>query len=54
MVPNAKNSYDNDCVWSGSLLATEFDSIRHHVKEGKRGACQQKAATVLPDRAAAT
>ena len=24
------------------------------VKNGKRGACQQKAATVLPDRTAAT
>ena len=25
-----------------------------HVKKGKRGACKQKAATVLPDRTAAT
>ena len=25
-----------------------------HVKKGKRGACQQKAATVLPNRTAAT
>ena len=33
---------------------TEFDSIRHHVKKGKRGACRHKAATVLPDRTAAT
>ena len=33
---------------------TEFDSIGHHVKKGKRGACKQKAATVLPDRTAAT
>ena len=33
----------------------EFDSrIGHHVKKGKRGACKQKAATVLPDRTAAT
>ena len=32
----------------------EFDSIGHHVKKSKRGACQQKAATVLPDRTAAT
>ena len=32
----------------------EFDSIRHHVKKGKRGACKQKAATVLPNRTAAT
>ena len=37
-----------------TLIATEFDSIGHHVKKGKRGACQQKAATVLPDRTAAT
>ena len=35
-------------------IATEFDSIRHHVKKGKRGACRQKAATVLPNRTAAT
>ena len=33
---------------------TEFDSIGHHVKKGKRGACKQKAATVLPDRITAT
>ena len=33
---------------------TEFDSIGHHVKKGKRGACRQKVATVLPDRTAAT
>ena len=26
--------------------------LDHHVKKGKRGACQQKAATVLPDRTA--
>ena len=32
----------------------EFDSrIGHHVKNGKRGACEQKAATVLPNRTAA-
>ena len=54
MVPNAKINYDNDCVRSGSLLAIEFDSIRNHVKKGKRGACRHKAATVLPDRTAAT
>ena len=28
--------------------------LDHHVKKGKRGACKQKAATVLPDRTAAT
>ena len=33
---------------------TEFDSIGHHVKKSKRGACRQKAATVLPYRTAAT
>ena len=33
---------------------TEFDSIGHYVKKGKRGACEQKAATVLPNRTAAT
>ena len=37
-----------------TMLAIEFDSIRHHVKKGKRGAHKQKAATVLPDRTAAT
>ena len=37
-----------------TMLAIEFDSIRHHVEKGKRGACRQKAATVLPDRTAAT
>ena len=36
------------------METTEFDSIRHHVKKSKRGACKQKAATVLPDRTAAT
>ena len=36
------------------METTEFDSIGHHVKKGKRGACQQKAATVLPNRTAAT
>ena len=28
--------------------------LDHHVKKGKRGACKQKAAAVLPDRTAAT
>ena len=37
-----------------TLIATEFDSIRHHVKKSKRGTCRQKAATVLHDRTAAT
>ena len=29
-------------------------ALDHHVKKGKRGARQQKAATVLPNRTAAT
>ena len=33
---------------------TEFDAIGQHVKKRKRGACEQKAATVLPNRTAAT
>ena len=37
-----------------TLLAAEFDSIRHHVKNDKRGACKHKAATVLLNRTAAT
>ena len=36
------------------MKTTEFDSIGHHVKKSTRGACQQKATTVLPDRTAAT
>ena len=31
----------------------EFDAIGQHVKNGTRGACEQKAATVLPNRTAA-
>ena len=42
------------CLEWVTLTATEFDSIGHHVKKGKKGTCKQKAATVLPDRAAAT
>ena len=37
-----------------TLLTTEFDSIGHHVKKDKRGASKHKAATVLPNRTAAT
>ena len=33
---------------------TGFDAIGQHVKKSKRGACEQKAATVLPNRTAAT
>ena len=31
----------------------EFDAIGQHVKNGRCGACRQKAATVLPNRTAA-
>ena len=56
MVPNAELNDDNNCLGSGPLSwKPEFDSrIGHHVEKGKRGACQQKAATVLPNRTAAT
>ena len=37
-----------------TLLTTEFDSIGHHVKNDKRGACEHKAATALPNSTAAT
>ena len=36
-----------------TLITTEFDSIGHHVKNDKRGACKHKAAMVLPNRTAA-
>ena len=36
------------------METTEFDAIGHHVKKGKRGACEQKAATVLPNCTGAT
>ena len=29
-----------------TLLTTKFDSIGHHVKKSKRGACKHKTATV--------
>ena len=35
------------------METTEFDAIGHHVKKDKRGAYQQKAATVLPNCTAA-
>ena len=35
------------------METTEFDAIGQHVKKSKRGACRQKAATVLPNRTAA-
>ena len=43
-----------NCSQGTGSVEPEFDSrIGHHVKKGKRGACQQKAATVLPNRTAA-
>ena len=36
------------------METTGFDAIGQHVKKSKRGACQQTAATVLPNRTAAT
>ena len=36
------------------METTEFDAIGQYVKKSKRGACRQKAATVLPNRTAAT
>ena len=35
-------------------VTTNNVTMRCGVKKGKRGACKQKAATVLPDRTAAT
>ena len=35
------------------VKTTGFDSIGQHVKNSKRGARRQKAATVLPNRTAA-
>ena len=37
-----------------TLLTIEFDLTGHHVKNDNRGACKHKAATVLPNRTAAT
>ena len=54
MVPNEKLTMITLCSEWVTLIATEFDSVGHHVKKGKRGACKQKAATVLPNRTAAT
>ena len=53
-VPNEKLTMITLCSEWVTLIATEFDSVGHHVKKGKRGACKQKAATVLPIRTAAT
>ena len=51
---NGTNKSNNHSQgWDHHVETTEFDSIGHHVKKGKRGACRQKAATVLPHRSAA-
>ena len=39
---------------STSKSNNHSQGLDHRVKKGKRGACRQKAATVLPDRTAAT
>ena len=42
-------------VWCSTLCEGAACLLPHHgsVKNGKRGACEQKAATVLPNRTAA-
>ena len=37
-----------------TIRSTILNKIGHHVKKGKFCACEQKDATVLPDRTAAT
>ena len=55
MVNNGTNKKQNYSQGSDSHVETTgFDAIGHHVKKSKRGACEQKAATVLPNRTAAT
>ena len=52
MVPTKSKIIVRDRI---PMWKPEFDSrIGHHVKKSKRGACEQKAATVLPNRTAAT
>ena len=54
MVSNGINKKQNYSQGLDSRVeTTEFDAIGHHVKKSKRGACEQKAATVLPNRTAA-
>ena len=38
---------------SHSMLCTNRQKKQYNVKKGKRGVCQQKASTVLPNRTAA-
>ena len=55
MVSNGTNKKENYSQGLDSRVETTgFDAIGHHVKKSKRGACEQKAATVLPNRTAAT
>ena len=51
MVPQKQN-YSQGL--DSRVETTGFDAIGHHVKKSKSGACEQKAATVLPNRTAAT
>ena len=54
MVNNGTNQKQNYSQGTDSHVETiGFDAIGQHVKNGKRGACEQKAATVLPNRTAA-
>ena len=51
---NGTNQKQNYSQGTDSHVETiEFNAIGQHVKNGKRGACEQKAATVLPNRTAA-
>ena len=49
---NKKQNYSQETY--SHVETTGFDAIGQHVKKSKRGACEQKAATVLPNRTAAT
>ena len=45
---------DTDDSDAGTVESILFGSAWNSVKKSKRGACEQKAATVLPNRTAAT
>ena len=46
---------DNDTLNNGYISYDDLlQDVRDYVRNGKRGACRQKAATVLPNRTAAT
>ena len=54
MVNNGTNQKQNYSQGTDSHVETiGFDAIGQHVKNGRRGAREQKAATVLPNRTAA-